>query len=156
MYRQIIFFIFSNVDSPSGLFLFDHLRSVFLSYYNISIWQYYKISCYMVMKKFLQIFLIFIFWSYATSCATLHTAIMRSSEFNRVQFLSLLHSTLIARESAERFETSSSPLFLIFNQQNYNVQLCWKEDCDSRANEFESLPFYIPDIRFLLLTKNFL
>ena len=62
------------------------------------------------MKRLLQIFCSSFIWSYVTSNPTLNTALMRSTEFKRVQFPSLLFSTLLCsrQRKHERFETSSS------------------------------------------------
>ena len=53
------FFSFFYVDSPSGLSLFDHLRSVFLLFYNISIQQYFLLDG---VEEVAANLLFFIFW----------------------------------------------------------------------------------------------
>ena len=64
-FLDLFCFVF-NVGSPSGLPLFDHLRSVFLILIQYSLWQYLLDGDEEVAANLC----IFIFWSYVTSFLT--------------------------------------------------------------------------------------
>ena len=92
----------------------DHLRSVFLIIIqylysdNIVRWRHVH------LKKLLQIFVYLHFYdSYGMSYATLPTAVMKITEFERVQFLSLLLSTSLRSKKRKWLDSNQLPPAMI-------------------------------------------